>query len=183
MLSCGKDGGSTKDDSRVVDLGLSVKWASCNIGATTPSGSGGFYAWGEVEEKATYSKSNYSSGSVDIATAKWGAPWRMPTLAEWEELLERCTWKIVSKGGIYGCEFTGPNGNTIFLPAAGWKTDDKYIYPGADCIYWSATLCEDKTKAFLFYFGQDHIKETWEGEVPFTSYNPRYAGYSVRAVQ
>ena len=102
-----------------VDLGLSVKWATCNVGASTPEGYGNYYAWGETKPKTNYNWSTYkwcngsydtqtkyctssSSGRVDnktvldfaddAARANWGGQWRMPTDAEWTELRTKCTW-------------------------------------------------------------------------------------------
>ena len=129
-----------------VDLGLSVKWATCNVGASNLEDYGGYYAWGETEEKENYAWSTYKwstgvfnsitkynhyfmSGVVDnkdvldseddVAHVKWGGGWRTPTYAEFTELCNLCTWQWVTVKGINGYRVTGPNGNSIFLPAAG----------------------------------------------------------------
>lgn len=117
-----------------VDLGLSVKWASCNVGAVTPEDNGAYVAWGEMSEKKDYSWGSYFdedckrnlaciSGmrDYDVATAEWGGGWRLPTLSEMQELCDRCTWVWVEQNGQKGSLVTGPNGNSIFLPAAGTR--------------------------------------------------------------
>ena len=123
-----------------VDLGLSVKWATCNVGATTPEEYGDYFAWGETEPKQNFSweiykwcngtkstitKYNATDGLTtllpadDAAHVNWGGQWRMPTKEELTELREQCTWKWVTINGIKGNKVTGPNGNSIFLPAGG----------------------------------------------------------------
>lgn len=132
---------------KAVDLGLSVKWATCNVGANSSEGYGGYYAWGETEEKNDYSIETYkwSNGDYyftkyctdskygivdgkstlcledDVAHVKWGGNWRIPTYQEMYELLEKCTWTWTSFNGVNGCIVTGPSGNSIFLPAAGYR--------------------------------------------------------------
>lgn len=115
-----------------IDLGLSVEWATCNVGANAPEEFGGYFAWGETEEKDSYKKSNYklqdftldstmtdiSGTQYDVAHVRWGGDWRMPTLDEFDELCRRCTWKWTTLNDVSGYLVTGPNGNSIFLPAA-----------------------------------------------------------------
>lgn len=119
------------------DLGLSVKWATCNIGAEKPEDAGGYYAWGETEEKDAYSFNSYkyidSNGSLtdigdnicgtqyDVASELWGHSWQMPTKEQMEELLEECDWVSAVVNGVNGYKVFGKNGNYIFLPAAGYK--------------------------------------------------------------
>ena len=128
-----------------VDLGLSVKWATCNIGASRPEDYGDYFAWGETRTKSDYSWNTYKWGSGeyslskyitqskygrvdnktilessdDAARVKWGAPWRMPTMEEMEELCNNCTWKWTTQNGVKGYRVTARNGNSIFLPAGG----------------------------------------------------------------
>ena len=109
-----------------VDLGLSVKWASSNLGAKTSKDYGVYYAFGEVSPKSEYEWENWDnpkilklSGKNDAATHQFGSGWRMPTKSECEELLKECTWKLVDKDDIKGYEVTGKNGNSIFLPLTG----------------------------------------------------------------
>ena len=147
-----------------VDLGLSVKWATCNVGANSPEDYGGYYAWGETETKARYDWGNcfdcldktgekwgiykYKGGKTkitpdsrrDAARENWGGTWRMPTIKELEELNDRCTWEWTEKNGINGYVVTGPNGNSIFLPAAGYRSDASSYRVGEFGGYWSSTL-------------------------------------------
>lgn len=143
-----------------VDLGLSVKWASCNVGAEFPEEYGDYFAWGETTTKSDYSSSaslTYglsnselesrgiigSNGNLtakyDAATANWGGSWRMPTLTEMKELINNCTWTWTTQNGVNGYEVTGPNGNYIFLPATGIRIDTWFYDAGSDGHYWSAT--------------------------------------------
>lgn len=160
--------------SRAVDLGLSVKWANCNVGAEYPWEYGGYYAWGETKEKysfddfALWSTYKYCNGSHDsmtkyctssnygrvdnkttleptddVATVKWGGAWRMPTRAEQDELRNKCTWEWTTLNGIKGYRVTGPNGNYIFLPAAGGPGAAGF-YEGN---YWSSSLSSSRSSA------------------------------------
>lgn len=132
-----------------VDLGLSVKWATCNVGASKPEDYGEYFAWGETLEKITYyaldtykwwndseyitkycTNSRYGMVdnktildlSDDAAHVNWGGRWRMPTDAELIELRTECTWRFTTQNGVYGCKITSKiNGNFIFLPAAGYR--------------------------------------------------------------
>ena len=116
-----------------VDLGLSVKWGTCNVGASTPGDYGCYYAWGETEPKATYTKENCKTyeqniGDIsgnpeyDAARAKWGYSWRIPTKAEFQELQDNCTWMWTIYEGKNGYKITSKkNGNSIFLPASGYR--------------------------------------------------------------
>ena len=108
---------------RAVDLGLSVRWAAYNVGANTPLETGDYFAWGETEPKNSYTQSNYSMSQFkDAAATQWEGDWRIPTIAEWKELQEHCTWKWGQLDGVHGYKITSNrNGNSIFLPAAGYK--------------------------------------------------------------
>ena len=153
-------------DIGAVDLGLSVKWASHNVGATKPEEYGGYYAWGETEEKEEYSVHTYkyykgdldsddyndedeyedlgdniSSTKYDVAHVKWGNGWRMPTRVEMKELISKCVWKKITINGVIGRLVTGPNGNSIFLPASGYIVGPKkesYDFDSAS--YWSSDV-------------------------------------------
>lgn len=137
-----------------VDLGLSVKWASWNIGANSPEDCGGYYAFGEIEEKEKYYFYNYAHSQVsdydtyvhtdlgdisgsqyDVASKRWGATWRMPSREEMEELVNKCEWKWISFKGVRGCKVVGPNGNSIFIPASGFKDDNNGGHKGTDCVF------------------------------------------------
>ena len=183
-----------------VDLGLSVRWATCNVGADSPEKYGGYYAWGETEEKSDYSlsaykwcedsnddltkyctNSRYGRGDNktvldpedDVAHVKWGGGWRMPTLNEIKELVEKCTWECTWVNGVGGHKVTAPNGNSIFLPAAGCRDGTELDFRGSRGYYWSATLGEDVSYfAFLLYFYGGYRDDDWL----------RYYGYTVRPV-
>lgn len=136
---------SNEIPAEAVDLGLpsGTKWASYNIGATKPEEYGEYFAWGEIQMKEKYSWETYSywhdddadnwpdvnemsietidiaGTKYDVASKRWGGSWRMPTEAQQKELMSKCTSEWVKENGVRGCRFTGPNGNSIFLPATG----------------------------------------------------------------
>ena len=177
-----------------VDLGLSVKWATTNIGATTPEGYGSYFAWGETSTKSVYTEENsrtygksvsqlQSSGiinpggiltpSYDAARANWGGTWRMPTKAEFDELLNKCTWTWTSQGGKNGYRVTGSNGKSIFLPAAGYRCGSSLYLAGEGGDYWSSSVFDGTDRAYYLYFNSGSHRSGW-------SY--RYYGRSVRPV-
>ena len=153
MVSCEKGNepgqGNKLNGHEYVDLGLSVKWASCNVGATTPEGYGDYFEWGEIipmEECAwddCITLGDISGNpQYDAARAIWGGRWRIPTRTECEELLNNCTWTWSVQNGVNGYKITGPNGNSIFLPAAGSREDGRYYDQGEGGWYWSSTPYE-----------------------------------------
>lgn len=183
-------------DIEAVDLGLSVKWASCNVGATKPEEYGDYFAWGETNPKEVYDLETYkyvkiiatdefvrceyedlgniSGTQYDAASVNWGGSWRMPTQAEQEELLDNCTWTWTTQNGVNGMEVTGPNGNSIFLPAAGYCLGSSFDSVGSYGCYWSSTPFEEQEDfAFFFYIYSEYHGWDW--------YN-RYYGRSVRPV-
>ena len=147
-----------------VDLGLSVKWATCNIGAESPEDYGNYYAWGETETKDSYTRSNSVTYHVEImddiagnaeydaATANWGGSWRMPTYDEMSELVDNCTWTWTTKNDVNGYLVTGSNGNSIFLPAAGYRDGTLLNVAGSDSYYWSSTPYSSRTYS-AYYLG------------------------------
>lgn len=118
---------------KAVDLGLSVKWASYNVGATSPEQYGNKYAWGETTTKDKYKEDNYlyydansesyvdigidiANTNYDVAHVKWGDNWRMPTWNELKELRDKCKWEWTNVNGVNGWKVIGTNGNSIFFP-------------------------------------------------------------------
>jgi len=147
-----------------VDLGLSVKWATCNVGASRPGDYGNYYAWGDTG----------GSSSRDAATAYWGGDWRMPTKTEFQELIRECTWEWTTQNGHNGRKVTGPNGQSIFLPAAGRRLGAGEEHVGSSGRYWSSTPNESYTYcAYYLYFGKGYHYVNWDG---------RSRGHSVRPV-
>ena len=139
-----------------VDLGLSVYWAGWNVGASSPEGYGDYYAWGETNAKSSYTEDNSSTygksmGSIagnstyDVASVEWGGNWRMPTKDEFKELIDRCTCTWTTYEGVNGYKVTGPNGNSIFLPAAGCRLGTSLDSKRWSGYYWSATPDERDT--------------------------------------
>ncbi len=183
-----------------VDLGLSVKWATCNVGASSPSDCGDYYAWGETETKREYNLSNYkyfdeydeyahtfwtkyneSDGKRildyedDVAYVKWGKDWRTPTKGEIKELLDRCTWTWICLNGKGGVQATGPNGKSIFLPAGGSRVDDEVRNFGEAGWIRSCSFDDDgRNPCYLFF--QDDIPRV------SARVNTRFLGLTIRPV-
>ena len=159
-----------------VDLGLSVKWASMNVGAKQPSDLGSEFAWGETSPKKDYTwlTYKYAKGSAesimdigenisyteyDAASANWGVRWRMPTVDDYKELVNRCNLKWTTAGDREGLKATGPNGNSIFFPAEAISADLGSLF---NTHYYTGNLrttsglfvnaCED---AYTFKFSPD----------------------------
>ncbi len=190
-----------------VDLGLSVKWATCNVGASSPEDYGDYFAWGETEPKEVYDGSTYkycSNGSYvsltkyntsssygtivdnktqleltdDAARANWGGSWRMPTDAEMTKLRSNCTWTWTSQNGVNGYRVTSKsNGNSIFLPAAGYRGSSLFN-AGSDGSYWSSSLDTDRP---TYAWGVDFDSYTVYGNNYYNSLFRSY-GRSVRPV-
>jgi TonB family protein len=186
-----------------VDLGLSsgTKWATCNVGASKPEESGGYYAWGETEEKDDYtwetykwcegdeySMTKYCTDSYygkidnktvlepqdDVAHVKWGGTWRMPTNEEIDELLKECTWEWTNRRGVDGYRVIGPNGKSIFLPFAGCCPGSETFSRGSFGYYWSSSLhCDNCVDAYYLLFSS--YEPNW-------SHTSRGRGQSVRPV-
>lgn len=188
-------------DDRWVDLGLSVLWARYNVGATSPEEYGGYYAWGETEEKSSYTYENYKytiefeeyddggynwicqslgedicGGNYDIANIQWGNGARMPKLTEIKELINNCSWYVSTYNGVKGMTVTGQNGNSIFLPFAGVRNNSDNIDYYDEGYYWSGTSSYSSEAYYLFF---------WGGADPGKDFgNPdRHIGMSVRPVK
>lgn len=201
-----------------VDLGLSVRWATMNVDATSETDYGGWYGWGEIEPKYSVSWSTYkwydndypinwgdfyfnaitkytiddghhkgrwyeeqTKTSVvdgvttyettyvfvgdnkhfldpedDVATVKWGSQWRMPSKSECQELVDKCRWVYGSVDGVMGTKIIGPNGQSIFIPAAGYLTpDDGAWNVGKAAIFWSNQIAYSTGSAFYVYCSKE----------------------------
>ena len=192
-------------DVQAVDLGLpsGIRWASCNVGATSPEGYGDYFAWGETETKTDYSWATYKHANGDYnkltkycsyngnngfadnkttldpaddaAHVNWGGDWRMPTRAEVDELLNNCTWTWTTQSGVNGYQVSSKtNSNSIFLPAAGCRDAD-LNNAGSIGYYWSASLNDYYPgNTWCINFGSDYHDR---------GYNSRYFGFSVRPVK
>ena len=191
---------SEDDSHEAVDLGLSVKWATSNVGALYPQDPGFYFAWGEISQKDVYSWPSYiwcngsynsltkyndrsALGNVDnkisldssddAATVIWGSSWRIPTKDELDELLENCTWTWTTKGGINGYLITSNlNGNSIFLPAAGMRNGNGIINVGSNGYYWSSSSYSTSSYDVSFY-----------SKGAFLSRDYRYYGLPIRPVK
>lgn len=149
-----------------VDLGLWSKWSPVNVGAAAPEDYGNFYAWGELSPKVYYGDENYSffvdipkytyldgltelEAEDDVAHVLWGGDWHIASYDEWEELLTVCIWEWKELNGTGGFKVTGPNGNSIFLPAADrcrWNYHRNYGFG----FYWTSTLGPEDEYENLF---------------------------------
>ena len=169
-----------------VDLGLSVKWATCNVGASSPEDYGNYYAWGETKTKTRYTESNSKTygksindikgnSQYDAARANWGGTWRLPTKAELAELKENCTWQWTTQNGVKGYKVTSKvNSNYIFLPAAGIRDGSSLYYAGSNGYYWSSMPNDDDGfYAYGLYFHSSYH---------YMDYDSRNYGRSVRPV-
>lgn len=153
------DNTSSTNDSRAVDLGLSVKWASCNIGASSSEEFGDYFAWGEIEafQVGTYKFNNGYDGTVlkssdDVATVKWGANWHVPSVDEMNELITKCTWTSTVVKEVFGYMITGTNGNSIFIPTAGGLYSDgspSTVGEKGYGYYWTNELLDARTANIL----------------------------------
>ena len=209
----GTTGGGTGTEKIVpkdfVDLGLpsGLLWAKYNIGAATESDSGGYFSWGETAPKtkfgygkykfwngSTFTKYNWSDNLMELQPEDDAAfvnlgPWcHIPTKAEWEELIEKCTWeatKVTMPGTtepvVAYWKVTGPNGNHIILPSTGYYWDDDFHFSWS--FYYSSTLKEVDT---VYSLGWDQSGVTEELGVtydhPTIARGSRKAGYVIRAV-
>ena len=168
-----------------VDLGLSAKWATCNVGATSPEENGDYFAWGETTTKETYTMENsltngisdidlqvggyverrvgsyydgtYLASQYDAATANWGGAWRMPNNYDMWELLTECTWEWIQTKDFRGYKVTGPSGASIFLPAAGYRYESSLYEAGTYGVYWLSSAVSDMSGGGAFAIGFDRF--------------------------
>ena len=204
FAGCKKDDIFEKGDMGVVnghawvDLGLpsGTKWATCNIGATSPEEYGDYFAWGDTEPAPNnnYSFSNcptyglsaselQSQGYIDsegnltaqydAAVANWGGGWRMPTRSEMQELIDKCTWTWTAQNGVNGYKVTSTvNSNYIFLPAAGYRYGTSLNNAGSNGYYWSSTPDSNIYAYYLYFSSSSHSVD----------YDNRNYGRTVRPV-
>jgi hypothetical protein len=200
FVSCDKQ--DLKDDYQAVDLGLSVKWATHNIGAEKPEEAGVYFSWGETRMEVTrpFLWDTYKWGKKDSLTKYcteaekgvvdnrlvldenddaayvcWGGNWRMPSTEEFEELIERCDWEWVELNNQLGYEVIGPNGNSIFLPAAGAVDANIILEFNKIGDYWTNELFKDDSNtAARFYF--------YNGKKTLEYGGNRYMGMTIRPV-
>ena len=191
---------NTENGHEYVDLGLSVKWATCNVGASQPEEYGDYFAWGETEPKEVYEWSTYkwcngsdntqtkyctnsSYGTVDnktqldkeddAASVNWGGAWRMPTEEEIDELRTDCTWEVDTLNGVAGLILTGPNGNNIFIPASGDKENGTHVNLEIGGFCWSNTINLDTPRSARVIL--------WDSP-SYRSWLQRFCGLPVRPV-
>ena len=167
----------------MIDLGLpsGTLWACCNVNTErpeeqSPSNDGGYYAWGETEVRGNYNWNTYTYGrdeddcddfgsgiagtEYDVAHVKWGDSWVMPSPAQFEELMNECSYNWFTVDGVEGALFTGPSGGTIFLPAAGYVSFTDYYDVDSRGYYWSSA--QDPSKLYYanyLYFSNKQVKE------------------------
>lgn len=176
-----------------VDLGLSVKWATCNIGASRPEEYGDYFAWGETKPKDKYSYENYmfynatngshlihtgaiiSGTKFDAVHKLWGEDWRMPT--EWDlyELLRECSWERAIINGGKGYRVIGPNGNCIFLPAEKWNP--RYN-ENEGVQYWTGSFSDDDSHWDALCLCPD-----FDNDEIYSTYVEPYDGLLIRPVK
>ena len=199
----GGGGGGDEHAYIDLGLPSGLLWATCNVGSNAPEVYGDYFAWGETAPKDVYDWSTYhycmdSSNTLtkycnesnygyngftdnlttlepsdDVATTNWGSDWRMPTQAEFQELLDNTTVTWTRQNGVNGQLFTAANGNSIFLPAAGFRYGGSLYDAGG--LYWSSSLSTVYTyRARLFDFYSGYY---------FMSSIDRSCGLSVRPVR
>lgn len=178
-----------------IDLGLpsGTKWSCCNVGASTPEDYGGYYAWGETEEKSEYSLATYAhyNSSIgkyvnigtdiagtkyDVAHVKMGGVWRMHSRVQRQEIFNSCSHQWTKKNGVFGILVRGKNGNSIFLPASGYCGKNAIYDAGDAGYYWSGSFGSSLTDASAYSIHFD--SDTWGW---YNDYSREF-GYSIRAV-
>ena len=161
-------------------MGQGIFWATTNVGASSPEEYGDYLAWGETAPKSEYTSGNYTVTEFQaVATANWGGRWRMPTYDEWDWLRKNCTWEWTTENGVYGEKVTSDiTGNSIFLPAAGYRSDTLLNAVGTYGFFWSSSLDTHNPKnsryAWYMYFDSGYIRMSTNLDREF--------GYPIRPV-
>ncbi len=175
---------------KAVDLGLSVLWADCNVGGSSESPTGALYGWADptgekvsqivtdyldvAEDFSIKTPQNISGTKYDIATAKWGQGWKMPSKKEWKELIEKCKWTKEKAFHVYGYRVEGPNGNSIFLPNTGLRFGETISNTNAG-YYWTSEMALNDGECACYYY--------FDGEKYNDNVSTRNYVYSGRAVR
>ena len=190
-LSAYDDEGDIELQAVDLDLPSGTLWANMNVGASAPEQAGGYYAWGEIEEKTSYNWESYlydgadghlsylNLGDIggtqyDVAHTELGGDWVMPTVEQFQELFDNCEKVYGTRKGMPGVKFIGQNGNSIFIPLPGFYENDNLYSFGSCSYYWTSTLEEDNNGEFEAYAFMVEDGDPW-GDDP-------YYGQSVRAV-
>lgn len=189
-----EEGDSSLDKGVAVDLGLSVKWATCNVGAEAPEQLGDYFAWGSTVPQQTYSWTDYKycegtynsltkytdsdkltvlQPTDDAATVNFGKKWRTPTLKEYNELCNKCEWTWEEVNGTKGYRVTGSTGESIFLPAAGFKENDWTSVVNREGYYWLTDIADGSNAKCAFF---DSSRQSY-------SFRYRCNGYTIRPVR
>ena len=175
---------NTTSGVQLIDLGLpsGILWADRNIGADAPEKAGDYFRFGETtlftenSPKYVYDDIDGSIAGTerDAATVNLGKNYRMPTFEQIKELLDECKWKWTKQNGVKGMKVTGPNGNSIFFPASGYRYNSSgTLYSvGSNGYYWSASPYSDYYGRTLYF---DSSNWYW-------NYYYRANGFPVRAV-
>ena len=166
VLSCSEEKKSICPDENhphMIDLGLPsrTKWACCNVGATSPEATGGYYSWGETNIKSSYDCDNYNypghigniaATEYDVANSQWGSEWQMPTAEQIYELLYSSKKEWTTYRGVKGYKITGPNDESIFLPAVGYVYEKGSSLAGEAGFIWSSEREDlDDTEGMIRY--------------------------------
>ena len=192
------------DVADAVDMGTSVKWAKWNLGASRPEQYGVYFAWAESAPKTSYNWESYKWGNMDAltkysncsdfgvvdnkmtlekrddaASVNWGGKWRTPSADEWKELKEKCSWTWTTDyegTGICGYAVTNTaSGNSIFLPAAGFMSDEQLVNAADHGYYWSSSLYQTSSIGAC----DTDFSDNWVGA---NNYHFRILGSSIRPV-
>ena len=155
-----------------IDLGVGVLFSCCNVGASAPWEPGGYYSWGETQEKSDYSWDSYINNTTyeklgddiagtdyDVAHVEWGSGWHMPSIQQFQLLSDHCACERIGLNGMPGLKFTGSNGNAVFLPASGRKFRGGISAESIVGYYWTSTRMSDTEtdmkKSNAFMLGKD----------------------------